>query len=296
VSDRISLRGIRARGHHGVLASERRDGQDFVVDVEMDLDLAPAGASDDLADTVNYADVAAAVVGLVEGQPVDLIEALAERIASSVLGAHPLVEAVEVTVHKPQAPVGHPFDDVAVTISRARAEPVVIALGSNVGDTAQTLQQALWDLAAAEPALTLTAVSPLYDTEPVGGPEQPAYANAVALGTTRLTPLGLLRVLQHVETENGRVRDVRWGPRTLDLDLIQYGDPRRGEDARGQGAELRLPHPRAHERAFVLVPWAEADPDAVLRVDGQVVPVASLLEAVDTAGVRPSAAPWDPQW
>lgn len=295
MSDRVSLRGVRARGHHGVLESERRDGQEFVVDVEMEVDLAPAGESDDLADTVSYAEVAADVVALVQGEPLDLIEALAERIASAVLGARPLVEAVEVTVHKPQAPVGHPFGDVAVTIRRERQEPLVIALGANLGDTAQTLQQALWDL-AAEPALRLTAVSSLYDTDPVGGPEQPAYANAVALATTRLTPLGVLRALQHVETENGRVRDVRWGSRTLDLDLVQYGDPRRGEDARRQGAELTLPHPRAHERAFVLVPWAEVDPDAVLRVDDTVVPVTRLLETVDISGVRPSSRPWEPQW
>ncbi len=128
MTDRIVLQGVSARGFHGVLASEKRDGQTFVVDVVMEVDLAPAGASDDLNDTVNYAEVAGDIVALIEGESLDLIEALAARIADRVL-ARPLVEAVEVTVHKPQAPVGHPFTDVQVKVTRERQTPVVIAHG-----------------------------------------------------------------------------------------------------------------------------------------------------------------------
>lgn len=117
--DRIALRGIRARGHHGVLPEERRDGQVFVVDVVLTVDLAPAAASDELADTVDYADVAGGVVAEVVGEPCDLIEVLAGRIADRVL-TDSRIEAVEVTVHKPQAPVGVPFDDVSVTVVRGR--------------------------------------------------------------------------------------------------------------------------------------------------------------------------------
>ena len=102
MSDRIALKGISAKGFHGVLDFEKRDGQTFVVDVEMEVDLAPAGTSDDLVDTVNYAEVAGDVVELIEGESLDLIEALADRIAAKVL-TRPLVEAVLVTVHKPQA-------------------------------------------------------------------------------------------------------------------------------------------------------------------------------------------------
>ena len=117
--DRIELRGLRARGRHGVLPAETDLGQVFVVDLVLDVDLAPAGRHDDLARTVNYAEVAEQVHALVTGPPVALIETLAERIAAAVLG-HPPVAAVEVTVHKPQAPVPVPFDDVAVRIRRAR--------------------------------------------------------------------------------------------------------------------------------------------------------------------------------
>ena len=117
--DRIVLRGVRARGHHGVYAEERASGQTFVVDVVLLLDLSRAAATDAVADTVHYGELAAAVVAAVEGEPVDLVETLAQRVADLAL-AYPLVEEVEVTVHKPEAPVGVPFEDVSVTIVRSR--------------------------------------------------------------------------------------------------------------------------------------------------------------------------------
>ena len=138
MSDRIVLKGISATGHHGVLDFEKRDGQTFVVDVEMDVDLTQAGTSDDLVDTVNYAEVAGDIVALVEGESLDLIEALADRIAAKVL-TRPLVESVVVTVHKPQAPVGHPFTDVAVTVQRLREGGPVPAEGDDTeGDATRS--------------------------------------------------------------------------------------------------------------------------------------------------------------
>jgi dihydroneopterin aldolase len=117
--DRIAVTGIAAYGYHGVLADERRDGQRFLVDVALGVDTRAAAATDDLTRTVDYSAVAAAVVALVEGDPADLIETLAARIADAALG-FPLVTVVEVTVHKPEAPVGVPFHDVTVTIERRR--------------------------------------------------------------------------------------------------------------------------------------------------------------------------------
>jgi dihydroneopterin aldolase len=120
MSDRIVLRGLYAHGRHGVLPSERRDGQTFVVDATVELDTSRAAASDDLGETVDYGELARRLVGIVQGEPVDLLETLAQRLASSVL-EDPRVLAVEITVHKPQAPVGVPVEDVAVTIRRERA-------------------------------------------------------------------------------------------------------------------------------------------------------------------------------
>ncbi|OLT18375.1 2-amino-4-hydroxy-6-hydroxymethyldihydropteridine pyrophosphokinase [Serinicoccus sp. CUA-874] len=291
--DQIRLSGVRARGHHGVLDHERRDGQDFAVDVVMELDLRPAGTSDELARTVHYGEVAADVVAVVEGEPRDLIETVAEEIATRVL-ARPLVEAVEVTVHKPQAPVGVPFGDVAVVVRRRRDVPVVIALGANLAGTdgaepAETLRAAVGRLRRLR-GLRGVRASRSFVTAPVGGEAvagQPDYVNAVALARTSLSPASLLAALHRVEAAFGRTREVRWAARTLDLDLVQYGDPSAGTDVVSEDPELALPHPRSHERAFVLVPWADLDPAATLRRDGDVVAVGDLVPGLVEQRVLP---------
>ena len=293
MTDRILLRGVSAVGRHGVLPEEKRDGQPFVVDVVLDVDLACASASDDLDETVSYAEVAADVVSRITGPSFDLIERLAAVIADDAL-ARPLVDCVTVTVHKPQAPVGHPFSDVAVEISRRRGVPVVIALGANLGDSRATLTHAVSQVARI-PGMRVLAVSPLVETDPVGGPEQPAYLNAVLLGETTRQPADLLAELHDIESRSGRKREVRWGPRTLDLDLIQVGMAGSPSEVRSDDPGLTLPHPRAHERAFVLVPWSRVDPEACVRDGNDVVRVADLLSRADTSGIRPGPA-WSPSW
>jgi dihydroneopterin aldolase len=119
MTDRIVIRGLRVRGYHGVQPDERRDGQLFGIDVALETDVREAAATDDLAATVDYSVVAKQVAAIVAGEPVDLIETLAERIAAACL-AHAGVEAVEVTVHKPSAPISLPFDDIEVTVRRER--------------------------------------------------------------------------------------------------------------------------------------------------------------------------------
>ena len=118
--DSIVIRGIRARGHHGVLPEERTAGQTFVVDATLAVDTTTAAISDDLSDTIDYADVAQRLVAIVEGEPVNLIETLAARLADACF-EDKRVQRAEITVHKPEAPVGVPFDDVAVTITRERS-------------------------------------------------------------------------------------------------------------------------------------------------------------------------------
>jgi len=120
VTGRIALTGLRARGNHGVYDFERADGQDFVVDVRLDLDLDKAAATDDVADTIHYGELAGRLVAVIGGEPVNLIETLAARLLDVCL-ADPRVEAAEVSVHKPQAPIPHEFADVAVTLRRSRS-------------------------------------------------------------------------------------------------------------------------------------------------------------------------------
>ncbi|MEI6867500.1 MAG: 2-amino-4-hydroxy-6-hydroxymethyldihydropteridine diphosphokinase [Actinomycetes bacterium] len=145
---------------------------------------------------------------------------------------------------------------------------VVIALGSNLGDRDNYLNTAIQELSAA---ITIIAVSTFYETAPVGGPDQPDYLNAVLIAECTHEPVELLQLLLQIEARLGRVRDVPLGPRTLDLDLITAGEEIISTE------ELTLPHPRAHERTFVLQPWLEIDPDAQIPGHGS---IAALLSAL----------------
>jgi 2-amino-4-hydroxy-6-hydroxymethyldihydropteridine diphosphokinase len=157
----------------------------------------------------------------------------------------------------------------------------VLALGSNLGDRQDILQGGVDAIAGIE-GVRLTAVSPVYETVPVGGPPQPDYLNAVVLADVTIPSGELLDRLHEVEAAFDRVRLVRWGPRTLDIDIVSVA----GEQS--DNPDLTLPHPRAHERAFVLAPWHDADPDAVLPGYG---PVADLLALADQTGIRRSEVP-----
>lgn len=142
-ADRIALRGLRVFGYHGVLAAERENGQEFIVDAVLWLDTAPAAATDDLALTANYAALADRLADVVAGPPVQLIETLAQRLADAATATEPRAREVEITVHKPHAPVGHRFDDVSVTIRRRAGQPTGAAT-TQVTDqtTAQAANQA----------------------------------------------------------------------------------------------------------------------------------------------------------
>ncbi len=151
----------------------------------------------------------------------------------------------------------------------------VIALGANLGDARAALQGAV-DALSKTQGIDVLAASPVYETEPVGGPEQPVYVNAVILIDTSLDPDDLLTRANAIEAEWQRTREVHWGPRTLDIDIIEI------EGFISDSERLTIPHPRAHERGFVLVPWLTVDPKAELHG----APVAELIQRVDASGVR----------
>jgi 2-amino-4-hydroxy-6-hydroxymethyldihydropteridine diphosphokinase len=137
----------------------------------------------------------------------------------------------------------------------------VIALGANIGNPLENLEIAL---SLLRESTEVISVSSFYKTAPVGGPAQPDYLNAVCIIESELPALDLLSLLQGIEKSLGRERSEHWGPRTIDLDLIQFGG------LLSKSTELELPHPRAHERRFVLEPWLEIDSDAVLLSHGRV--------------------------
>ncbi|MGW0419414.1 2-amino-4-hydroxy-6-hydroxymethyldihydropteridine diphosphokinase [Streptomyces sp. NPDC003015] len=155
----------------------------------------------------------------------------------------------------------------------------VLSLGSNLGNRLETLQGAV-DALEDTPGVRVKAVSPVYETEPWGvdADSQPSYFNAVVVLKTTLPPSSLLERAHAVEEAFNRVRDERWGPRTLDVDIVTYAEVVSDDPV------LTLPHPRAHERAFVLAPWHDVDPEAQLPGHG---PVAALLDTVTRNGVEP---------
>ena len=153
---------------------------------------------------------------------------------------------------------------------------VVLGIGSNLGDRFAALQGAV-DAVVATSGNRSVAVSPVYETDPVGGPEQPDYLNAVITFDSGLEPAEILEMAQGIEVDAGRTREVRWGARTLDVDVLAIDDLVIADEM------LTLPHPRAHERAFVLAPWHDLDPLGHLAGRGA---VAELLAAVDASGIR----------
>jgi len=275
--DSIELRGLRLLGAHGALAEERQRPQPFEVDVDLRSDLSAAAASDELSSTVDYGQVLEVVKAVVEGPHVSLLERLAGKIAESLLEV-PGVAEVEVAVRKLRPPVAFELASAGVRLRRrksfykgdGRAEGPVrafLALGSNLGDRWGYLRRGVTSLP------DLFAVSAVYETVPVGGPPgQGLYLNLVAELRTSLGPADLLAAAQRAEEGAGRVRAERWGPRSLDVDVLLYGDEKVATP------ELQVPHPRMWQRGFVLVPLADLAPELV----------AGKLTAAMREGVRPA--------
>jgi dihydroneopterin aldolase/2-amino-4-hydroxy-6-hydroxymethyldihydropteridine diphosphokinase len=258
VRDRIDISGLRAVAIVGALPHEREIPQPLQIDLSLEVDLRDAGASDELGDTVHYGDVADRVVAIVVESKDVLLERLVARIAELVLGFD-RVEAVEVVLTKLRPPLAVDAVSTSVRIRRSRndveisplaASHAFIALGSNLGDRRGFLRAGVRSLGP------LIASSQVYETDPIGGPdEQGPYLNMVVQIETRLDPFALLRRCQRIEAESMRQRVVRWGPRTLDVDLVLY------DEVVIQSPDLVLPHPRFAERRFVLAPLSEIAPD-----------------------------------
>lgn len=331
--DHISLVGIEERGRHGMLDHERQDGQLFLVDADIYLDLQGAGASDRIEDTVDYSQISALISRIITGPPCDLLEKVAAQIAEETLELEN-VQAVRICLHKPEAPLGLEKQDVKVTIWRGlenllpeeeepleetaplslaeiaaegAAEPgdtspeeadnpleqaptsprqVVVAMGGNLGEVSATFREVVAQLSQTS-GIGVVEVSPLVRTAPVLSEhqeEQPDYLNAVVILSTMLSPLALLQVLQNLEDEHGRVRSERWGARTLDLDIIDY------QGVTSKDERLILPHPRASQRAFVLLPWSLVAPAAELTGVGEVVVLADY--APDRDGIKEIYPDW----
>jgi dihydroneopterin aldolase/2-amino-4-hydroxy-6-hydroxymethyldihydropteridine diphosphokinase len=257
VADHVLIDDLRFESIIGVLDHERLAPQPLRVDVDMEVDLHDAGASDDLEQTVHYGEVAVALADLARSTQYLLLERLAQHMAEVVL-SFPLVRSVDLTLTKLNPPIPEKIGSTAVRIHRVRSEVsaikrhrAIVALGSNLGQRESHLRFAIDRLGES-----VVAASQVYETDPIGGPEgQGAYLNMVVALETELDPYALLRWLHRIEADAGRERVVHWGPRTLDLDLLFF------DDVVITGGNLAVPHPRFAERRFVLAPLSEVAPE-----------------------------------
>lgn len=256
-TDHILIDDLRVTCIIGVLDHERVTPQPLRIDVDMEVDLHDAGQSDDLTQTVHYGEVAIALANLARDTKYQLLERLAQHMTEVVL-SFPLVRAVDLRLTKLEPPIPEEIGSTAVRLRRVRSDfststphKALLALGSNIGDRAAYLRFAIDRLGDR-----VTAQSQVFETDPVGGPEnQDAYLNMVVAIDTELDPYALLRWLHRIEADAGRERVVHWGPRTLDMDLLFF------DDVIIDGGNLAVPHPRYAERRFVLAPLSEVAPE-----------------------------------
>lgn len=247
--DEIRIRGLKIYGHHGVFDFEKREGQYFYINVDMMLDTQQAGISDDLTRSVSYAEVCEDVERLHTNTAYDLIETAAENTAIMILEKYPLVKSVTVEICKPQAPVSQEVENLSVCITRSRHQ-VFIAYGSNMGDSIKTIDSAISDI-ECDRYCHIVNKSTMVISKPYGGVAQDDFHNGVIEIETYYEPESLLDFLQSIELKYGRTREIHWGPRTLDLDIILY------DDMLINSKRLNVPHPDMASRDFVLGPLAE---------------------------------------
>lgn len=256
----IRIDGLEVYAYHGALPEEKVLGQPFLFDLVLHLEECPGAESDRVEDTVDYTEVIDLITEIATGKSFNLLEKLAGELGSGLLDRFPQLSGVEVTVAKPRPPIPCTLKAVAVHLPLWREEheherPALcyLGLGSNLGESREQLASAIVALDQL-PATHLDAVSSVYRTAPVGLEDQPDFYNQVVAVKTHLDAWELLTLIRAFEAVAARVRDVRWGPRTLDIDILWY------EGQEIHEAELEVPHPRLEERRFVLEPLAEIAP------------------------------------
>ena len=253
--DKITIDKLHIYAYHGVHESEKENGQNFYVSAVLYTDLYRAGHTDDLGDTVSYSDAAKLINRVFVSEKYDLIEKAAYVCAEAVLDSFPAVHAVDLKVSKPEAPIGLDFDDVSVDITLS-CHKAYLSFGSNMGDRMAYIESAIEKLKNT-PGIKVIRRSDIIETDPYGPVEQDKFLNGVLEIETYLTPEALLDALHVTEDALGRKRTVRWGPRTVDLDILLYDDLVMCTE------DLVIPHPDMKNRDFVLKPLCEIAPNLI---------------------------------
>lgn len=248
--DQIKIHGIELYAYHGLFKEEVKEGQRFIIDCAFQLDTSTC--REEIEKTVHYGNVTMDIVEFATKNRYDLLETLANDLVKFLLQKYKLMMELTLTVHKPSAPIPTTFTDVTLTVVRKRVM-AYLGLGSNMGEKKEYLDMVI-DEINSHPHMTLKAQSTYITTPPYGVTDQPDFLNGVVKIETYLSPMELLKFAQSIEEKSGRVRLRKWGERTLDVDVLFYGDEVIFTE------ELKIPHPEVHKRLFVLDSLSEIEP------------------------------------
>lgn len=250
--DKIHIENLQIFARHGVFREENVLGQKFVVSAVLYTDTHTAGMTDELIDSIDYGEVCGIIERAMTENTFKLIERAAEYTAREILLNCPLAHGVELTVKKPSAPILKPLDYVAVTIKR-EWHTVYLGIGSNMGDKKAYLDMAV-EAMNENPMCRNVTASEYIVTAPVGGVEQDDFLNGAIGADTLMTPHELLDFAHEIEQKAHRTREIHWGPRTLDIDILLYDDIIMHDET------LTIPHTEMHKREFALKPLCRLNP------------------------------------
>ncbi len=253
--DKLSIKNLQIYAFHGVYEEEKQKGQNFYVSVDLYFNTLQAGKYGELSQSVNYAQLSQDIKKFMLENRYDLIESVAHYLSIYILGYHKSIKKINLTISKPEAPIGIPVENLSVTIKRGWTKAYV-AYGSNIGDKQAYIKMA-GDKIKENPMIRNYRQSDTIITKPYGGVEQEDFYNGCVEMETILQPEELLAFLNKVEQDAGRTRDIHWGPRTLDLDIILYGNEII------QSENLIIPHYDMQNRLFVLEPLCQLNPHLI---------------------------------
>ena len=244
---------MKVFAYHGVFEEEKKNGQDFYINAKLYLDLYTPGKSDDLTKSLHYGDCCHFMTKVFTEKSYDLIETACENLCQRLLVEYGQLQAVELELQKPHAPIGLPFENVSVTMYR-KWHRAYISFGSNMGDRKQLIADGI-DKLKFHPLIKNVAVSSMITTKPYGPVEQEDFLNGCLGLDTLLDQEELLKLIHKIEAEAERKRLIVWGPRTLDMDIVFF------DKLVYESEDLIIPHVDMQNRRFVLEPLAELCPN-----------------------------------
>ncbi|CAG7839387.1 Bifunctional folate synthesis protein [Clostridium haemolyticum] len=254
IMDKIYIEDLEVFAKHGVYKEEKKLGQKFLISVEVFIDLQQSGLTDNLNETVNYGLLCCEIEELFKKDSYDLIEKAAEQVTDNILLKYQSIQRIKLKIKKPWAPIGKSIKYAAVEVDRSK-HIAYIGIGSNVGDKNKNLEQAIDKLNNSIFTKVIKS-SKFYVTKPYGYLDQDDFLNCAVEIETLLNPNKLMKVLLDIEQQLKRERIIKWGPRTIDLDILLY------DDLILSKKETIIPHPLMHNRMFVLEPLNEIAPYA----------------------------------